>query len=147
MALIQLNTNTTTYQEFSIISSLREHLKHPWLRRSIWLHAFWGEFEFGFTIVEKIVTSDFTFFLPDFDGDCDPFITEHVFMLEVFCIFLWIAVFVAMLMALRATFYWVWGTGWKSWRIGRASYWIWGPIEEEHIRVDLEKGMKGTEGY
>lgn len=147
MALIQLNTTTTTYQESSIISSLRERLKHPWLRRFIWLHAFLGEFEFGITIVEKIVTSDLTFFLPDCDCDFDPFMTEHVFLVEVFCIFLWIAVFVVMLMALRATFYWVWGTSWKSWWIGRAAYWIWGPIEEEHIYVDLEKGMKGTEGY
>jgi hypothetical protein len=38
-----------------------------------------------------------------------------------------------------------WGTGWKSWWIGRAFYWIWGPTEEEHVYVDLEKGMKGTE--
>jgi hypothetical protein len=68
-------------------------------------------------------------------------------MIEVFGMFIWIAFFVAILMALQATFYWVWGTGWKSWWIGRAAYWIWGPIEEEHIYVDLEKGMKGTEGY
>lgn len=77
MALIQLNTTTATYHEFSIISSLREHLKHPWLRRFIWLHALWGGFEFGFTIIEKIVTPDFTF-LPDCGCGCDPFITEHV---------------------------------------------------------------------
>jgi hypothetical protein len=147
LALIQLYTTTTTCQEFSIISSLREGLKHPWLRRFIWLYALWNDFAFGFIIVEKIVTSDLAFFLPDCDCDCDPFITEHLFMVEVFSIFVFIALFVAILIALRATFYWVWGTAWKRWRIGRAGYWIWGPIEEEHICVDLEKGLKGTEGH
>lgn len=114
MVLIQLNTTTTTYQEFSILSSLREDLKHPWLRRVSWLYVLWEEFEFGFTIVEKIVTSDLTFFLQDCDRDCDPFITEHAFMVEVFSIFFFITFFVTILIALQATFYWVWGTGWKS---------------------------------
>jgi hypothetical protein len=58
------------------------------------------EFEFGFTIVEKILTSDLIFFLPDCNCDCDPFITERVFMVEVVSIFLFIAFFVAILIAL-----------------------------------------------
>lgn len=43
-----------------------------------------------------------------------------------------------MTVALEASFYWAWGTEWEECWVGRAAYWMWGPVEADE--VDLEKG-------
>jgi hypothetical protein len=112
---------------------------HQGFREAIWLCGLASQLYLGFALIEEIdIHTDPVFTM----SVCGSLMTDscvrYTIVAGMFIILMYFIFMLAVTMALQASFYWAWSIGWKNWWIGRAAYWMWGPVEEADI--DLEKG-------
>jgi hypothetical protein len=111
-------------------------------RRAVWLSGLGFQLYLGLNTIEVIDAHPDTSFAMTI---CGPAITtlytRYTTVAGVCIALVYFIAMIAVTMALQASFYWSWGNGWGNWRVERAAYWMWGPIEEDSCEIDLAKGV------